>query len=131
MISLDPPFTLPRPRIIGKGAHGYFCIVDLDQPIPEHSNIFPPDHVRARRHVPRARLGPVDDEVGPGRKRKRLYSSTRPAAEKSGNFTVCLRYGNMLFMDFIADDEMVVVEQPWMDIVNALPDALERRIYGA
>lgn len=81
--------------------------------------------------MPRARLGPVDDEVGPGRKRKRLYSSTRPAAEKSGNFTVCLQYGNMLFMDFIADDEMVVVEQPWMDIVNALPDALERRIYGA
>jgi len=37
----------------------------------------------------------------------------------------------MLFMDFIADDEMVVVEQPWMDIVNTLPDALERRIYGA
>lgn len=51
--------------------------------------------------------------------------------ETSGNFTICLRYGNMLFMDFIDDNEMVVVEQPWMDIVNALPDTLERRVYGA
>jgi U3 small nucleolar RNA-associated protein 4 len=51
--------------------------------------------------------------------------------ETSGNFTICLRYGNMLFMDFIADNEMIVVEQPWMDIVNALPDSVERRVYVA
>jgi len=128
-------FNPANPSKFLLGAHGYFCIVDLDQPIPEHSNIFPPDHVRARRHVPskkqRARFGSVGDNLGSGRKRKRSYSSTTLVAEKSGNFTICLRYGNMLFMDFIADNEMVVVEQPWMDIVNALPDALERRVYGA
>jgi len=79
----------------------------------------------------RARLGSAGDELGSGRKRKRSHSIPSLLVEKSGNFTICLRYGNMLFMDFIADNEMVVVEQPWMDIVNALPDALERRAYGA
>lgn len=73
----------------------------------------------------------MNDVPGPGRKRKRAHSCATAMVETSGNFTICLRYGNMLFMDFIDDNEMVVVEQPWMDIVNALPDTLERRVYGA
>ena len=128
-------FLLTPYSLLFKGAHGYFCIVDLDQPIPEYSNIFPPDHVRARRHVPnkkqRTRSGSLNDAPVSGRKRKRSLSGAIAMVETSGNFTICLRYGNMLFMDFIADNEMIVVEQPWMDIVNALPDSVERRVYGA
>lgn len=79
----------------------------------------------------RTRSDSVNNAPGSGRKRKRLYSGAMALVETSGNFTICLRYGNMLFMDFIADNEMIVVEQPWMDIVNALPDNVERRVYGA
>lgn len=79
----------------------------------------------------RTRSGSLNDAPESGRKRKRSYSSAIAMVETSGNFTICLRYGNMLFMDFIADNEMIVVEQPWMDIVNALPESVERRVYGA
>jgi hypothetical protein len=33
-------------------------------------------------------------------------------------------------MDFIDEDELLIVEQPWMDILNALPDVLQRKRYG-
>ena len=111
--------------------------------MPQHSNIFPPNHVRARRFVPKkSRASSIGDESAaankdgevtpPRRKRKRsLSNADRPAREQNGNFTICLRYSGMLFMDFIAENEMVVVEQPWMDVVNALPDALARRVYGS
>eukprot|EP00549_Striatella_unipunctata_P026034 CAMPEP_0118720170 /NCGR_PEP_ID=MMETSP0800-20121206/29950_1 /TAXON_ID=210618 ORGANISM="Striatella unipunctata, Strain CCMP2910" /NCGR_SAMPLE_ID=MMETSP0800 /ASSEMBLY_ACC=CAM_ASM_000638 /LENGTH=63 /DNA_ID=CAMNT_0006627757 /DNA_START=267 /DNA_END=458 /DNA_ORIENTATION=+ len=42
------------------------------------------------------------------------------------------QYHGMLFVDFLSDDnEMVVVEQPWLDVVAGLPDPLDRRVYGA
>ena len=114
--------------------------------MPQHSNISPPNHVRARRFVPKkSRATSIGDESGDvtaasnkdggvtpaGRKRKRSLSNVdRPAREQTGNFTICLRYSGMLFMDFIAENEMVVVEQPWINVVNALPDAITRRVYG-
>lgn len=50
---------------------------------------------------------------------------------ESKNFTICVEYNSMLFMDFIDADEMVVVERPWLSVVNALPGAMERRVYGS
>ena len=47
------------------------------------------------------------------------------------NFTICLRYSGIIFQDFLDKNEMVVVEQPWLSIVNTLPDALERQRYGS
>jgi U3 small nucleolar RNA-associated protein 4 len=50
--------------------------------------------------------------------------------EDSKNCTICLRYNSMLHMDFIANNEMLVVEQPWLDVVATFPAALERKVYG-
>lgn len=47
------------------------------------------------------------------------------------NFTICLRYSGIIFHDFIGNNEMVVVEQPWMSVVDTLPNALERQRYGS
>ena len=51
--------------------------------------------------------------------------------EANRNFTICLRYSGIIFQDFLDKNEMVVVEQPWLSIVNTLPDALERQRYGS
>mmetsp|Transcript_20993 Transcript_20993/g.45549 ORF Transcript_20993/g.45549 Transcript_20993/m.45549 type:complete len:964 (+) Transcript_20993:207-3098(+) len=108
------------------GSHGYFCAVDLDQPVPERSSMFPPDHLRAKR----LQLIKEDDATmfcpPPGKK-----SKSNHARETSTNFTICLRYSEILFQDFIAENEMVIVEQPWMSILEELPDALARRVYGS
>ena len=37
----------------------------------------------------------------------------------------------MLHLDFVDEREMVVVEQPWLNVVANFPEALQRRIYGA
>ena len=46
------------------------------------------------------------------------------------NCIICLRYNSMLYMDFIEDNEMLVVEQPWLSVVASFPEALERKMYG-
>ena len=43
---------------------------------------------------------------------------------------MCLRYNGMLCMDFVGEHEMVVVEQPWLNVVANFPDALQRKVYG-
>lgn len=76
----------------------------------KHCRMFPETHVR-------------------GKKRKRPDSSATEEPE-TNNCTICLRYNSMLYMDFIAKNEMLVVEQPWLSVVASFPEALERKIYG-
>jgi hypothetical protein len=33
-------------------------------------------------------------------------------------------------MDFISKNEMLVVEQPWLNVVASFPAAFERKVYG-
>ena len=87
---------------------------------PRRCRIFPETHVRG----------------GTGKKRKRTASVSEKeneSVEEEANpttCTMCLRYNSMLFMDFVDDHEMVVVEQPWLNVVSTFPDALQRKVYG-
>ncbi|VEU40989.1 unnamed protein product [Pseudo-nitzschia multistriata] len=45
--------------------------------------------------------------------------------------TICSHYKNILYANFLGAKEMIVVEQPWLDIVETFPAALQRKIYGA
>jgi len=49
----------------------------------------------------------------------------------SKNCTICSHYKNMLYIDFLGPKEMIIVEQPWSEIAETFPAALQRRIYGA
>jgi hypothetical protein len=82
----------------------------MNKPMSKHCRMFPETHVR-------------------GKKRKRPDSSATEEPE-TNNCTICLRYNSMLYMDFIAKNEMLVVEQPWLSVVASFPEALERKIYG-
>ena len=86
--------------------------------MPTHCRVFPETHVR-------------------GKKRKRQSSGQASGSLKddatvanNGNCTICLRYNSMLYMDFIAKNEMLIVEQPWLSVVASFPEALERKVYG-
>ena len=76
--------------------------------MPSHCKPFPKQHVKAKNWV----TGGNDDN-------------------SNKNFTVCLRYTGIIFMDFLGEDELLIVEQPWLGVVSSLPNALERRRYGA
>jgi hypothetical protein len=67
-------------------------------------------------------------------KKQKLNSSKSKSIEDPNQLaracTICLQYNGMLYMDFMGEGEMVVVEQPWLEVVETLPEALQRRIYG-
>lgn len=92
--------------------------MNMEKKLPRNCRVFPERHVR-----------------GSSRKRRRTMSNDNEETEvspieDSKNCTICLRYNSMLHMDFIANNEMLVVEQPWLDVVAAFPAALERKVYG-
>jgi len=46
------------------------------------------------------------------------------------NFAITLKYRPVIFADYLSHDEMVVVEEPWLKIMNKLPDPLFRQKFG-
>ncbi len=62
------------------------------------------------------------------KKRRKIQKSS--AVLPNRNYTICVKYDSILQLEFIKEDELVIVEQPWLTVVNSLPDPLERRIYG-
>lgn len=71
-------------------------------------------------------LDDEDEEVHlPPLKKQKIKS-----VNNNNNFTICLRYSNILFQDFVNEKEMVVVEEPWRSVLEELPAALARRVYG-
>ena len=53
------------------------------------------------------------------------------AVTDANNFKICMSYTNLLFFDFIGKQEIVVVEQPWLDVVGKLGEVKDRKVYGA
>jgi U3 small nucleolar RNA-associated protein 4 len=96
-----------------QGSFGAFVAMDMDKKFPTQSKVYPERHVR-------------------GKRRKRSYSESGEQIKSTEtSCTVCLRYNGVLCMDFVASNEMVVVEQPWLSVVATFPDALQRRVYGS
>jgi U3 small nucleolar RNA-associated protein 4 len=135
---LDRPdrlaFNPATPSKFLMGGQSWFCSIDLDAPVPRQLKPYPADHLRARNWgnkvlLERKRSGSIVEDNQPPMKRKKRSEGTKSEIQNS-NFTTCLRYVGMIFLEFLDENEMVVVEQPWLGIVNSLPDALERQRYG-
>jgi len=91
------------------GGQNWFCPVDLDMPLPKTLMYHPNDHISIKNNV----LTKDDPTM------------------RNYNLAICLLYSGIIFMEFLSEDELVVVEQPWLDILNSLPGALERKRYGS
>ena len=63
------------------------------------------------------------------KKRKKMKAFSSVGANK--NYTICVKYDSVLHLEFFKENELVIVEQPWLTVVKSLPDPLERRIYGS
>jgi len=111
-------FNPSSPNKFLMGGQNSFFSVDLDSPLPTRSRYFPDDHISARK----SRFLST-----PNNKRKKIMKDDPECL----NLTICLRYSGIIFMDFLSEDELVVVEQPWLGILSSLPDGLERKRFGA
>lgn len=45
-------------------------------------------------------------------------------------FLRACRYRPVIFADFLSEGELLVVEEPWLKIMQRLPDPLFRQRYG-
>ncbi|KAH9845957.1 hypothetical protein C2E23DRAFT_885146 [Lenzites betulinus] len=54
-----------------------------------------------------------------------------PASEQQRNFKLITHYRPLLFVDFVAPGELVVVERPLVDVLAKLPPAYFKPKYGA
>jgi len=121
----------PNPAIASKflmASFGAFVPIDRGEKFPTICNLFPERHVRGRKHQRnKARSHSIASEQDKDDENQ----DANDAAEKS-HCTLCLGYNSMLFLDFVDTEanEIMVVEQPWLDIIATFPDALQRRVYG-
>jgi hypothetical protein len=91
--------------------------MDMKNDFPNCCKIFPETHVRYKKKRPASAL------EGSGEHKEK--------EKKKSEAVICLRYNSMLHLDFVGPREMIVVEQPWLNVVANFPEALQRRIYGA
>ena len=109
-----------------QSGHTWFCAIDMNQPVPLNSNIFPSNHIKIRNAS--SAYYPGHQEFS--RKRKHPNGTEVQKSKENRNLTICMRYVGMLFMDFLDNNELVIVEQPWVDIAKSLPRSLQRKLYG-
>jgi U3 small nucleolar RNA-associated protein 4 len=72
----------------------------------------------------------------PNKKRQRESTKQRNATigkddDNSKDFKMIVHYRPILFLDFLAANELVVVERPLVDVLSDLPPAYFRHKYGA
>jgi len=94
---------------------GSFCVVSTSLGIPERCRTVPEKHIRRKSRKRRCiEQPPVGDPMDPN----------------NANFAMCMRYNSVIHTDFLSDQEMIVVEQPWLSVLAMLPTVLERKIFG-
>ena len=101
--------NFPVPHLL-QGSFGAFALIDLAKKIPQTCRVVPERSIRWKK------LADSEKKAG-GR-------------SKDSESIICLRYNSILHMDFISNNEMIVVEQPWLNVIAKFPAPLERKIYG-
>lgn len=102
------------PAKILLGSFGAFALIDLAKKIPQDCRIVPEHHVRRKK------------------KQKQIQTpKKRGRAQKESESVICLRYNSILHMDFVGENEMVIVEQPWLNVIATFPAPLERKIFAS
>ena len=116
---LEYVFSPGLPCLLLQGSFGAFAVIDCEKKLPRYCNIVPEHHVRSWRKRKRSLSEAGSEE-------KSVLTGQPDDAEA----TICLRYNSVLHMDFVADNEMVIVEQPWLSVIETFPAALERKMFG-
>jgi len=112
-----------KPSQLLLASFGAFCVINLSKPLPEHCQMVPESHVRRRKKLV------YRNNAGAGHRANKMQKLSKEDPN-ANNCIVCLHYNSMLYMDFLGPNEMMVVEQPWLQVVASFPEAVQRRVYG-
>lgn len=93
---------------------GFTCYNDVSAPATKH-----------------ARLIRATDGTAREAERKRQRKATQDeVAEGEGSMVINHRYRSLVHVELVAEKELLLVENPWIKILNSLPGTLDRPRYG-
>eukprot|EP00742_Colponemidia_sp_Colp-10_P006807 GILJ01007294.1.p1 GENE.GILJ01007294.1~~GILJ01007294.1.p1 ORF type:complete len:682 (+),score=96.47 GILJ01007294.1:45-2090(+) len=104
-------FNPGQPSSLLLYGHSFICHVDLEKPVPVS------DH-----GVKKRRLAPAAEDTN---------GHLNGCANVAGNnFQIITKYQSVLSVHFLKANSLVVVELPWLKVMQDFPDALHRPRYG-
>ncbi|KAG4106303.1 WD40 repeat-like protein [Neocallimastix lanati (nom. inval.)] len=98
-------FNISEPNTMTLWSSEYICQIDLSKPINVQTT--------------NRKLNTEDNEKNEFKKLKQNY-----------HFSVVTRYKQVMFMDYVNENESVIVERPWFSILEKLPQNFYRHKYG-
>jgi len=130
--------------------HGLLCVIRMDRKMPGRKHDFNRDrHVTGQSAPvtgPRGAKRKTDTDAGKGedgeaagppgaddagKEPQPHQGGAKQPAKQPGGFKLIKRYQPLLFAGYTGADTMVVVERPWMAIMQTFPAPLYRSKYGS
>jgi WD40 repeat protein len=137
-------FNPATPSSVMMHGFGFLAQAHLDRPVARDARITPDTHPQA---VALRERRAAEQAMSKWRARKRGGNSSNAKGGEGGkaaehgqegewtagavsNMTVHLGYQGMVAVAAMGPDEILVVEEPWIKIVDKLPTAVSRNTYG-
>ena len=60
-----------------------------------------------------------------------IFNENQENDDNNNNFKIISRYSSILFMDYIDDDKILVIENDWNKILKHYPDSVYKPVYGS
>jgi len=116
-------FNISEPNTMTLWSSEYICQIDLSKPINVQTTnrkrrLNENNGVNVLENA-RALVNTEDNEKNEFKKLKQNY-----------HFSVVTRYKQVMFMDYVNENESVIVERPWFSILEKLPQNFYRHKYG-
>jgi len=116
-------FNISEPNTMTLWSSEYICQIDLSKPINVQTTnrkrrLNENNDVNVLENA-RALVNTEDNEKNEFKKLKQNY-----------HFSVVTRYKQVMFMDYVNENESVIVERPWFSILEKLPQNFYRHKYG-
>lgn len=118
------------PRCLLIRSREFLGLVDLDAPLMLKARITPAEHVSKRRRESDADSSAAEPDVEKKDTQPIVAVTPIYPQQSTTNLAMSLKYRPLLFADFIDPHSLVVVEEPWLKVMEKLPDPLYRQRYG-
>ncbi|OZJ06653.1 hypothetical protein BZG36_00273 [Bifiguratus adelaidae] len=146
-------FNPARPNTVVVWGVNYMCLVDLEKDPGDHGAIL---NINKRKRIERIKENAKITAIEKRKKRYEQLGITTPMPEppkfpsqassppldeqgpdestdgsaNSFNFQILHKFQPMMFLDFLSEDSMVVVERPMFSILEKLPPSYYKAKYG-
>lgn len=99
------------------------CLIDFGMPVDEENESFP-------NGVDPSSNKSFDSSRKPNLKRKWKDSSQEPQLNGKKNFDISAFKDPVLFVGHLSEESLLIIEKPWLEVVQTFDAPVHRHIYG-